>query len=168
MPTNDLNRVFFQRRLFVHCNMVTFIAFDFVLRIFHRGVVRVSFVIDVSYVHLNDPTRVVPGLDVPAHIIVDFEFMGPWSFPMKVQSCKAAVSVSARNGGGYVICASSTWANAVRTCGLRVFGPIISSTEYHVLVRNRNAVDDRTLGNKSSVRITAQARELHSPIASAR
>jgi len=63
-------------RLFVHRNMVGLIAFDFVLRIVHGGVMRVSLVIDVSCMYLDDLARDVPGLGVPGYVIADFEFMG--------------------------------------------------------------------------------------------
>lgn len=55
--------------------MVDLIAFNFALRIVHLGVVDVSLVIDVSYVHLDYSARGMSGLGVPDHMIADFEFM---------------------------------------------------------------------------------------------
>jgi hypothetical protein len=64
---------FFQRRAFVHGDVIGLIALDFVLRIIRAGVVRVALVIDVLGMHLDDPAADAPGLRVPGHVVADFE-----------------------------------------------------------------------------------------------
>ena len=66
---------FFQRRAFVHRNVVSLIAFDFVLWIVDSGVVYISLVINVFCVHLNDLAGDVACLRVPGHVIADFEMV---------------------------------------------------------------------------------------------
>ena len=64
---------FVQRRAFVHCDVVGLVALDFILRIFLAGVVRISFVVDIFYVHLDDLAADMSGLRIPCHVIADFE-----------------------------------------------------------------------------------------------
>jgi hypothetical protein len=62
-----------ERRPFVHGDMVGLAAFDFILWILLARVVRVSLVVHVSGVHLDDRAADMPGFGVPGHSISHFE-----------------------------------------------------------------------------------------------
>jgi hypothetical protein len=57
----------------VQGDMVSFVAFDLVLRIIYGGVMDVSFVVDVPGMYSNDSTGYPTGFRVPAYVIADFE-----------------------------------------------------------------------------------------------
>lgn len=57
----------------MHCDMVSLVALDLILRIFLAGVVRVSLVVEIFCMHLGDLATDVPGLRVPGDMIADFE-----------------------------------------------------------------------------------------------
>ena len=57
----------------MHRDMVCLIAFDFILRLIRVGVMRVSFVVDVLFMDLDDPAADTAGLGIPGHVIADFE-----------------------------------------------------------------------------------------------
>src|SRR5450759_3540554 len=63
----------FQRATFVHCDMVGFVALDFILWIIGTRVVRVSLVIRIFCMNLDDLAADVTGLRVPGHVIANFE-----------------------------------------------------------------------------------------------
>jgi len=65
---------FSQSRAFVHRDVIGFITLDFILRIIRAGVVRMSLVIGISCMHLNDLSANASCLRVPGHVIPDFEF----------------------------------------------------------------------------------------------
>jgi len=56
----------------MHRDMVCLIAFDFILRLIRVGVMRVSFVVDVLFMDLDDPAADTAGLGIPGHVIADF------------------------------------------------------------------------------------------------
>jgi len=62
-----------QRRAFVHRDVIGLIAFDFILRIIRAGVVRMSLVIYISCMHLNDLAADASCFGVPGHVVADFE-----------------------------------------------------------------------------------------------
>jgi len=57
----------------MHRDMVRLIAFDFILRLIRVGVMRVSFVVDVLCMDLNNPAADTSGLGIPGHVVADFE-----------------------------------------------------------------------------------------------
>ena len=57
----------------MHCDMVCLIAFDFILRLIRVGVMRVSFVVDVLCMDLNNPAADASGLGIPGDVVADFE-----------------------------------------------------------------------------------------------
>lgn len=66
---------FFQCRAFVHRNVISLIALDFVLWII---LVRMMHIVLVDYilgVHPDNFSADVPGLGVPRYVIADFEFV---------------------------------------------------------------------------------------------
>jgi hypothetical protein len=58
----------------MNSNMIGFIAFDLVLRIIAGCVMRVTFVLKISFVDLNNNTRNITGLRIPGNMIAYFEF----------------------------------------------------------------------------------------------
>ena len=54
-------------------DMVGFIALDFILRLIGIGVMRVSLVVDVFCMHLDDPAADASGLGIPGDVVADFE-----------------------------------------------------------------------------------------------
>jgi hypothetical protein len=67
----------------MHRDMVRLVAFNFILRFIRIGMMRVSLVVDVLCMDLNDPAADSSGLGIPAHAVADFEafrhaiFAGP-------------------------------------------------------------------------------------------
>lgn len=59
---------------FVSRDVVRLVAFDFILRIVRRGVMRVAFVEKILGVDGDDLSRHPTGLGIPAYVIPDFEF----------------------------------------------------------------------------------------------
>jgi hypothetical protein len=57
----------------MHGDMVRFIALDFILRLIGIGAMRVSFVVDVSCMHLDNPAADASGLGIPGDVVADFE-----------------------------------------------------------------------------------------------
>lgn len=57
----------------MHGDMVGFIAFDFILRLIWSGVMRVSFVIYVLGMDLDNFPADMSGLGIPGDVIADFE-----------------------------------------------------------------------------------------------
>jgi hypothetical protein len=55
-------------------NMIRFITFDFILRIFRRRVMRVTFVIKVTSMYFDDCAGNPSRFGVPAYLITHFEF----------------------------------------------------------------------------------------------
>src|SRR5581483_6077941 len=55
-------------------NMIGLVALDFVLGILLAGVVRVSLVVGVAGMHLDDRAADAPGLGIPGHVVADLEF----------------------------------------------------------------------------------------------
>src|SRR5579864_6886213 len=64
-----------QRRAFVHGDVVGLVALDFILRIIRRRVVRISLVIRIFRMNLDDLAADMTGLRVPGHVIPDLEFL---------------------------------------------------------------------------------------------
>jgi hypothetical protein len=62
----------FQRRAFVHRDVVGLVALEFVRRIILARMVRVPLVLNILCVHPDDGSADVPGLRVPGHVIADF------------------------------------------------------------------------------------------------
>ena len=58
---------------FVHRDVVRLVALDFILRIILARVVRISFVIEIFGMNLDDLAADMPGFRVPGHVIADFE-----------------------------------------------------------------------------------------------
>jgi hypothetical protein len=54
-------------------NMVSLAAFDLILRIIFRGVMYITFVVEVLAVHFDDGTGDPPRFRVPAYLIADLE-----------------------------------------------------------------------------------------------
>jgi len=54
-------------------DMIGLVAFDLVLGIVFAGVMRVSLVVEVCRMHLDDRSRHVTSLGIPADVITDFE-----------------------------------------------------------------------------------------------
>ena len=65
---------FSQRATFVHRDVVSLIALDFILRVGTARVVRISLVINVFSVHPYDLAGDVASLRVPGYVIADIEF----------------------------------------------------------------------------------------------
>jgi hypothetical protein len=63
-----------QRRALVHGDVLGLVALDLVLRFILAGVVRVSLVIEIFCVNLDDLAAHMPSLRIPADVIADFEF----------------------------------------------------------------------------------------------
>jgi hypothetical protein len=57
----------------MHRDMVRLVAFDFILRFIRVGMMRVSLVVDVLCMDLNNPAVGTSGLGIPAHVVADFE-----------------------------------------------------------------------------------------------
>jgi len=57
----------------MHRDMVRLIAFDFILRLIRVGVMRVSFVVDVLCMDLDNPAADTSGLGIPGHVIADLK-----------------------------------------------------------------------------------------------
>lgn len=57
----------------MHGDMVSFIAFDFILGLILTGVMRVSFVIHILCMDLDNPAADMSGLRIPGNVIADFE-----------------------------------------------------------------------------------------------
>ena len=62
-----------QCRTLVHRDVVCLVALDFVLWIIRARVMRVSLVIEIFRMDLDDLARNVPSLRIPADVIADFE-----------------------------------------------------------------------------------------------
>src|SRR6476620_7178336 len=74
-PADDfLGARLFQRRTFVHRDMVGLVALDFILRIIWGRVVRISLVIRIFRMNLDDLAADMTGLRVPGHMIANVEF----------------------------------------------------------------------------------------------
>lgn len=65
-----------QRRAFVHGDVLGFIAFDCILRVGHRRMVRVTLVLEVLGVDSGNRAAYRAGLRVPAHMVANLEFRG--------------------------------------------------------------------------------------------
>lgn len=59
----------------MHCNMVSLIALDLILRIIFAGMMRVPLVVEIFRMHLDDPAADVPGLRIPGDVIAELEFL---------------------------------------------------------------------------------------------
>jgi hypothetical protein len=57
----------------MHGDVVRFIAFDLILRFIRAGVVRVSLVVDVVCMDLDNPAADMSRLGIPGNMIADFE-----------------------------------------------------------------------------------------------
>lgn len=57
----------------MHGDMIRFIALDFILRIVATGVMRVSLVIHILRMDLDNPAADQPGLGIPGNMIAGFE-----------------------------------------------------------------------------------------------
>jgi hypothetical protein len=66
----------FQRAAFVSGDVIAFIAFDFILGFIARGVMRVTFIVEVPDMNGDDLSRDMTGLGVPSHMIADLESLG--------------------------------------------------------------------------------------------
>ena len=62
-----------QGRSFMHGDMLSFIAFDFILWLIRIGVMHVSFVIHVLGMNLDNPPADMSSLGIPGDVIADFE-----------------------------------------------------------------------------------------------
>ena len=65
----------------MHCDMISLVALDLILRIIFAGVVRVPLVVEIFRMHLDDLAADVPGLRVPGDVIADFETSWHDGFP---------------------------------------------------------------------------------------
>jgi hypothetical protein len=65
---------FSQRRAFVHRDVVGLVALDFILWILRAGVMRVSLVVGIFCMNLDDLAAYMAGFRVPRHVIANFEF----------------------------------------------------------------------------------------------
>ena len=63
----------FKRATLMSCDMIGFIAFDFVLRIVLRSVMDVALIVEVSGVDGDDRPRYSTGLGIPTDMIANFE-----------------------------------------------------------------------------------------------
>ena len=63
----------FQRRTFMHRDVVGLVALDFILRIIGTRVMCISLVFDIFRVNLDDLAADVTGLRVSGHAIADFQ-----------------------------------------------------------------------------------------------
>src|SRR5579883_3329723 len=75
MPRAALVAYLFQRRAFVHRDVVGLVALDLILRIIVAGVTRMAFVVNIPGVHLDGPAADIAGFRVPDHVIADLEFL---------------------------------------------------------------------------------------------
>jgi len=57
----------------MRCDVICLVAFDFVLGIVFRRVMRVAFIIEISNVNGDDSPRHASDLGVPAHMIADLK-----------------------------------------------------------------------------------------------
>lgn len=57
----------------VRRNMISLVAFDFVLGIIFRCVMGMTLVVEVAGMNLDDRPRYPARLGIPAHVIADFE-----------------------------------------------------------------------------------------------
>jgi len=58
----------------VRRDVIGLVAPDLVLRVIRAGVVRVSLVVEIPGVHLDDGAADVAGFRVPGDVVADFEF----------------------------------------------------------------------------------------------
>jgi hypothetical protein len=56
-------------------NMISFIAFYFILGIIITSMVRISFIIKISGMDFNDGTGYMTHLRIPFYMVANFEFM---------------------------------------------------------------------------------------------
>jgi hypothetical protein len=54
-------------------DMISLVAFDFILRFVHRCVMHMAFVVEVAGPNTNDRARHPTGLGIPAHVISNLE-----------------------------------------------------------------------------------------------
>src|SRR5665213_2543301 len=87
----------FQRAALVGRDVIALVAFDFILRIAGRGVVRVALVVEVLGVDGNDLPRDMTGLGVPSHMIADFEPLGHCVNSVSPHYKRTSPKESARN-----------------------------------------------------------------------
>lgn len=62
-----------KRRPFMRGNMIRFTAFDLILRVLFRSMMRIAFVIEISCMHFDHRTRNPAGFRVPAYLITYLE-----------------------------------------------------------------------------------------------
>ena len=77
-----------QRVAFVGRDMIGLVAFDFVLRVFCRGVMRVPFVIEVFGVNGDDGSADSAGFGIPADVIAYLECLGHGACTLLAYSLK--------------------------------------------------------------------------------
>ena len=58
---------------YVHGDVICLVAFDFILRLFTAGVMRVTFPIDIARVNPDDVSANAAGFRIPGHMIADLE-----------------------------------------------------------------------------------------------
>ena len=93
-PDVFLDARLFQRRTFVHSDMVTLVALDFILWIIWACVMRVSLVIGIFCKNLDDLAADMAGLRVPGHVIANFEFRGHDGVSLVIAALRASVARS--------------------------------------------------------------------------
>lgn len=54
-------------------NMIRFAAFDLILRLFFRSMMRIPFVIEIFRMHFDNRTRNPSGFRIPAYLIAYFK-----------------------------------------------------------------------------------------------
>jgi hypothetical protein len=72
-------------------DMIGFVAFDFVLGIVFRRMMRMAFVVEVSGVDRNDGPRHTTGLGIPAYMVADLESPSHRATPLFLRNNAFAV-----------------------------------------------------------------------------
>ena len=64
-----------ERTALMSRDMIGLIALDFVLRIVLGSVMGMSFIVEIAHMNLDDLSRYVASLGIPAHVIADLELL---------------------------------------------------------------------------------------------
>lgn len=62
-----------QCRTFMHCDMVGFVALDFILRVVRTGVMCISLIVDVPCMYPNNCAADPSCFRIPGHVVSDFK-----------------------------------------------------------------------------------------------
>lgn len=88
-----------QSRSFVHCNVVSLVALDFVLRFFLARVMRMTLVRNVFGMHSDNFSTDSSGLRIPCNVITKVEFVSHGYIPDSVRFTQGARRFAWRENG---------------------------------------------------------------------